>query len=76
MNIRPWSTSPADYIAVNACLRPLAAVHEMDVSRINFIMHSNNMYLAAQYACGHFDANNENGPCKYCAFGSVPPKTR
>ena len=34
MNIRPWSTSPAKYIAVNACLRPLAAVHEMDVSRI------------------------------------------
>ena len=40
MNIRPWSTSPTDYIAVNACLRPLAAVHEMDVSDVYYTPQS------------------------------------
>ena len=35
VNIRPWpkssSETPAKYMAVNGCLRPLVAVHEMDV---------------------------------------------
>ena len=34
VNIRPWHTSPTDpakLLAVNGCLCPLAAVHEMDV---------------------------------------------
>ena len=33
VNIRPWTDPPSKFVAANGCLRPLAAVHEMDVSR-------------------------------------------
>ena len=47
MNIRPWPKSPTDppakFVAANGCLRPLAAVHEMDVSRQSAWKH--HLYL-------------------------------
>ena len=47
VNIRPWPKSPTDppakLVAANGCLRPLAAVHEMDVSRQSAWKH--HLYL-------------------------------
>ena len=47
VNIRPWPKSltdpPAKFVAANGCLRPLAAVHEMDVSRQSAWKH--HLYL-------------------------------
>ena len=71
MNIRPWSKSltdpPAKFVAVNGCLRPLAAVHEMDVSRQSAWKH--HLYLVMTVPTVLFMNNIDRGLCGIILLG-------
>ena len=64
VNIRPWPKSPTDppakFVAANGCLRPLAAVHEMDVSRQSAWKH--HLYLVMTVPTILFMSNILLGP--------------